>query len=156
MVTDANRHELITNSNAHEMQQEKQGVLNVPRKVERQLTETHELDPNSHMLGPDQNLNEYTSTHELEITSNPAASAHPPFMATSGPASRNPIAGRTPDEEEDEEGMRILQDRIERIRAEKERLQKIQELELLEEETKRAILEKARRTGRGASASGNV
>jgi hypothetical protein len=52
-------------------------------------------------------------------------------------------------EEEDEEGMRVLQDRIERIRAEKERLQKIQELELLEEETKRAILEKARRRGEG-------
>jgi hypothetical protein len=41
--------------------------------------------------------------------------------------------------------LRVLQDRIGGIRAEKGRLQKIQELELLEEETKRTILEKARR-----------
>jgi hypothetical protein len=64
--------------------------------------------------------------------------------------SRNEVA-----EEEDEEGLRVLQDRIGRIRAEKERLQKIQELELLDEETKRAILEKAKRRGGGATGSGN-
>ena len=40
--------------------------------------------------------------------------------------------------------MRILQERIEKTRIEKQRLVKSQELEILEEETKRDILEAAR------------
>jgi hypothetical protein len=51
--------------------------------------------------------------------------------------------------------LQILKDRIERIRAEKERLIRIQELEALEEETKRDILDMQRRVDRGSSASGS-
>jgi hypothetical protein len=162
MITDANRHELITNSNVHEMEQRKQGALSVLGQMnnklpqlEEQPTQTHELDPNSRMLGPELHSEEYPSPYELETTSRPGIAAHSP-SAPSEPVSRKPISASTPEEEDDddEEGMRILQDRIERIRAEKERLQKIQELELLEEETKRAILDKGRRRGGGASGSG--
>jgi hypothetical protein len=162
MITDANRHELITNSNVHEMEQRKQGVLgalgqmnNKSPQLEEQPTQTHKLDPKSRMLGPELHSEEYPSLYEPETTSRPGIAAHSP-NAPSKPVSRKPILASTPEEEEDdEEGMRILQDRIERIRAEKERLQKIQELELLEEETKRAILDKGRRRGGGASGSGN-
>jgi hypothetical protein len=55
--------------------------------------------------------------------------------------------------EKEEQELQILKDRIERIRAEKERLTRIQELEALEEETKRAILDKQMRAA-GGSGSG--
>jgi len=165
MITDANRHELITNSNVHEMEQRKQGVLstlgqmnNKSPQLEEQPTQTHKLDPKSRMLGPELHSEEYPSLYEPETTSRPGIAALSP-NAPSKPASRKLILASTPEEEEeeeeDEEGMRILQDRIERIRAEKERSQKIQESEILEEETKRAILDKSRRRGGGASGSGN-
>ena len=157
MVTDPNRHELLTTANVHEMEQEKQGVLgtpkelnNRPHQLEVQPSETHELDPNSRILRPELESNEYPSLYELETTSKPAATVSSPSIATSRPGSsvsRKPVAGSTA-EGDDDKGMRILQDRIERIREEKERLQKIQELEVLEEETKRAILEKASKRGR--------
>jgi hypothetical protein len=51
--------------------------------------------------------------------------------------------------------LQILKDRIERIRAEKERLTRIQELEALEEETKRDILDTQRRVYGGSGASGS-
>jgi hypothetical protein len=128
------------------MEQEKQGVLSTAKELQGQdqPTETHELNPNSHILGPELYSDGYPSLHELETTSAPAVATDATISNPRSQVSRNEAA-----EEEDEEGMRVLQDRIERIRAEKERLQKIQELELLEEETKRAILEKARRRGEG-------
>jgi hypothetical protein len=153
MITDSNRHELLTKSNVHEMEQEKQGVLSAAKELQGQdqPTETHELNPNSHILGPELHSDGYPSLHEIETTSAPAVAVATDATISNprSQVSRNEVA-----EEEDEEGMRVLQDRIKRIRAEKERLQKIQELELLEEETKRAILEKVRRRG-GGSGSGN-
>jgi hypothetical protein len=148
------------------MEQEKQGVLTACEEIDgkrHQATETHELDPNSCISGPELDSNEYPSPYELEtsVTSNP----YLPASRRQESISRKPVPPVAPiateveeekEEEEDEEGMRILQDRIERIRGEKERLQKIQDLELLEEETKRAILEKARQRGdRNGSGGGN-
>jgi hypothetical protein len=160
MATDSNRHELLTNGNLHEMEeQEKQSVLMNPlgelNNTPYHPTETYELEPNSRILGPELNPNEYPSLYELETSTKPAAAA--PYITPSGPGSpvsRKPVAQPvSASKEKEDEGMRILQDRIERIRAEKERLQKIQELELLEEETKQAILEKGRL--RDGSGSGN-
>ena len=49
--------------------------------------------------------------------------------------------------------MQVPQDRVERIRKEKERMKKIQELEILEEETQRAIVNKAKERGGNGEAS---
>jgi hypothetical protein len=49
--------------------------------------------------------------------------------------------------------MQVPQDRVERIRKEKERMKKIQELEILEEETQRAIVDKAKERGGNGEAS---
>jgi hypothetical protein len=45
--------------------------------------------------------------------------------------------------------LQILRERIEQIRAEKEGLTRIQELEALEEQTKREILDAQKRVGGG-------
>lgn len=49
--------------------------------------------------------------------------------------------------------MQVPQDRVERIRKEKERMKRIQELEILEEETQRAIVDKAKKRGGNGEAS---
>jgi hypothetical protein len=57
--------------------------------------------------------------------------------------------------EKEERRLQILKYRIERIRAEKERLTRIQELEALEEKTQREILNTQRRVDGGGVASGS-
>jgi TolA-binding protein len=53
-------------------------------------------------------------------------------------------------DEKEEQKLQILRDRMERIRGEKERLKKIQELEVLEEQTKKEILNMQKRAGGGS------
>jgi len=111
------------------MEQEKQGVLNVCGAIDgrpHQATETYELDPNSCIPGPEMDFKEYPSPHELDtgVTSNP----YLPASRRQESIPRKPVLSVAPIATKEKEGIRILQDRIERIRGKKERLQKIQDL----------------------------
>jgi hypothetical protein len=105
------------------MEQEKQGVLNMCGEIDgkpHQATETYELDPSTCIPGPELDFNQYPSPHELDtgVTSNP----YLPASRRQESISRKPVLSVAPIATNGEEGMRILQDRIERIRGKKEGL----------------------------------
>jgi FtsZ-interacting cell division protein ZipA len=112
---DPNQPELLANSNLHEMEQEKQGVMasraeidSKPPRVLKQRTESHELDPNSRMLGLELQSNDYPVLHELDIASKPAVTAPfapvPPQPGQGFSMSRKPVAGSAAQEEDDQRG----------------------------------------------------
>jgi hypothetical protein len=77
------------------MGQEKQGILTATKELQAQPTETHELNPNSHILGPEG----YPSLHELETAFGPAVATDATIFNTRS----HELA-----DEEDEERMRVL------------------------------------------------
>jgi hypothetical protein len=84
----------------------------------------------------------------------PATTAHY-VSETTIPSSKAPanasveeqgVAATTSNEEE-EQKLKVLRERIERVRAEKARLKRVQELEDIQAQTKREIMEVQRRVG---------
>jgi hypothetical protein len=126
----------------------------------------YELDPQAHL---EEILPEWVTRAELEaqrateLSASPRASPVqpiPPLSSTRHSISRKPVGSPEPSNamaagpsdhgdvetgEQEEARLALLRDRIERIRAEKERLEQIQRLSQLEEETKTEILAAAQR-----------
>jgi hypothetical protein len=157
LVTDANRHEMITKHNIPEMSEQNSGKL-TPRVS---TGPAYELDPTSRitslnsddMLPSPQEL--HSSTIQAQhLLSPPATTAHY-VSETTIPSSKAPanasveeqgVAATTSNEEE-EQKLKVLRERIERVRAEKARLKRVQELEDIQAQTKREIMEVQRRVG---------
>jgi hypothetical protein len=168
LLTNANSHELFTKYNVPEMDEQDSGVLKPKAKLvsvvadvwpdnedpvpREDLTGVHEFDPESHIktLGGDDYL---PSVQELEISD--PRSGHR-SVRPAEPSGIRALQGRTDtratsstDEpplvsEERERKVELLKDRINRIREEREWLERIQELKDLEEQTKRDIIEASR------------
>ncbi|KAE8444530.1 hypothetical protein EG329_014454 [Mollisiaceae sp. DMI_Dod_QoI] len=178
LITNSNRHELITNANVHEMQQEKatQGVMtmaetssgagndhgdfeNFMRDSQLAELDAQEREPSSSSSAPD-TARKQPSPFELASASYAPLTTFTSHKDQLSPLSESEEAAsaaeQNVDVEKDEEKMRILQERMERIRAEKQRLEKIQELEALEEETKKAILDAEKQRDARASGSGST
>lgn len=165
MLTNSNRHELITNANVHEMEQKHPGVLRVradslteqQRRVDSSLEERlgyaeaarlemdpYELNSNSRIMQPsaDSDPSVFESQNSAQEVSSSTPLGAESNVEQQNPQERLPTAA-------EEEKLRILQERMESIRKEKERLEKIQELKELEEKTKKEILEASKCGGGG-------
>jgi hypothetical protein len=160
LITTANTHELSTKHNMPEMDGRNSGRLKpavVAVERRRQLS-SNELDPTSHITSLSSNEIPL-SPQELENSAGMSMSARQPASVVSKPRSITtvPVAetelSRLEEaaiDEKEEQKLQILRDRMERIRGEKERLKKIQELEVLEEQTKKEILNMQKRAGGGS------
>ena len=159
LTTTANTHELLTKHNLPEMNEQESGKLAfVPLGFAARESQVHELDPNSRITSLSSD-DVFPSPQELatpqlsrkpvsrivhNTESNAASSAN-------FPAAEADKAGieRAAENENEEQKLKLLKDRIERIREEKLRLSRIQELESLEDQTKREILESQNRASGG-------
>jgi hypothetical protein len=171
LITTANTHEMSTKHNVPEMDEQNSGKpnLTVAATESRGQQETlHELDPASHITS----LTSHEQLPSPQEFENSAAKSLAGLTTSAGkrvsettdsrstasvPVVEAELAGleKAVINEKEEQRLQILKDRIERIRAEKERLTRIQELEALEEETKREILDAQRRVDGGSGASGS-
>jgi hypothetical protein len=145
-------------------------VVSRTHELESDLSALHEMDPQS-QAELEEVLPEWVTRAELEAQraieiGGSEAEAAPSPSSTQHPSSRKPIASldqgspgpsntiekvndSARDEETNEQGearLKVLRERIERIRADKERLLEIQRLTQLEEETKAEILAEQRRS----------
>jgi len=170
LITTANTHEMSTKHNVPEMDEQNSGKPNLAvAAIESrgQRGNLHKLDPASHITSLTSH-EQLPSPQELENSASQSlagqsTSAGKRVSETTDPKSTASVlvveaelAGleKAVNNEKEEQKLQILKDRIERIRAEKERLTRIQELEALEEETKREILDTQRRVDEGSGASG--
>jgi hypothetical protein len=165
LITTANTHKMSTKHNVPEMDEQNSGEPNpaVAAIESRGQRETlHKPDPASHITSltsheqlPSPQELENSAAQSLVGVSTSAgkrvSETTDPRSTASVPVVETELAGL----EKEQERLQILKDRIERIRAEKERLTRIQELEALEEETKRDILDTQRRVYGGSGASGS-
>jgi hypothetical protein len=171
LITTANIHEMSTKHNVPEMDEQnsvKPNLAVVAIESRGQRGNLHELDPASHITS----LTSHEQLPSPQEFENSAAQSLPGLTTSAGkrvsettdsrstasvPVVEAELAGleKAVINEKEEQRLQILKDRIERIRAEKERLTRIQELEALEEETKREILDTQRRVDEGSGASGS-
>jgi hypothetical protein len=110
------------------------------------LAGVHELGTKSHITSLDTE-NYLPSPHEVEILNSPTrlvSSSHVPALQEQATSSKDEPR---PSNEERERKVELLTNRISRIREEKERLERIQVLKDLEEQTKREILAAWREDG---------
>jgi hypothetical protein len=163
LTTTANTHEMLTKHNVPEMDEQESGnIAFVPVGVDAWDQRVHELDPNSRITSLDSN-EIFPSSQEPEMSKSSTQCARKPVSRTaqttgSLATSTSTVAAADAEisgleeaavDEKEEQKLKILKDRIERIREEKERLTRIQELESLEDQTKREILESQSRTSGG-------
>jgi hypothetical protein len=167
LITTANTHEMSTNHNIPEMDDQNSVGLDPAAVVIESgghQENVHELDPASHitslrsneMLASPQEL-ENAGPQSVDGLSTPAGkrisdiTRSMPTPLASVPIAEVELAGleEAAINEKEEQKLEMLRKRIEQIRAEKERLTRIQELEALEEQTRREILDTQKRVGGG-------
>lgn len=163
LITAANIHEMITKHNIPEIgggSKPESGVVAIEGRDQKEAI--RQMNPASHVaslqsnelpLSP-QEL-EHSACQSLVGISSPAAirisNTTETKSETNTPAVGSELAGleEAADIEKEEQKLNVLRKRMERIRAEKERLTRIQELQTLEEQTKREILDAQKRVGSG-------
>lgn len=163
-MTDANRHETSTKYNIPELDGQNQGkrVVHVMKSELSGIVEPERFvaelpskqDDLTASLASPEHGDTHQATQGIEMpTATSSATPHrtsgwvPPALASNESIEISPRA--SPSQEKRDEGkLGILRDRIDKIRQEKEILERIQELKDLEKQTKREILEEQRkRTG---------
>jgi hypothetical protein len=154
MITDANRHELPAETNMQNTKQKHKGILATLEDPDNRLNQAdiHQLDSSNRNSNPELQPHARPSPYELDSNSNPAITSHLPPTTAIGrqdPISEklsasNLIREKAEGKVEMQNGRR--QDIRERIRIKRERL-----WELVEENTKRDVLNG---DGGGAGRSG--
>jgi hypothetical protein len=148
---------MSTKHNIPEMDEQNQGKGAIPQppaivKPVREVVDIHELSPEANELSTSSLGEAFVPTQELESEIHSSSRLQTKVSGQSPPTVARDetieIQQEAPPVEEEDGGkerkLKILRDRIDRIRIEKERLERIQELKDLEEQTKREILDAQR------------
>ncbi|CZR50587.1 uncharacterized protein PAC_00461 [Phialocephala subalpina] len=127
---------MSTKQNFPEMDEQNQGKGAIPQppaivKPVREVVDIHGLSPEANELSTSSPGQAFVPTQELETRDQTIE------IQQEAPPVKEEDGGK-------ERKLKILRDRIDRIRIEKERLERIQELKDLEEQTKREILDAQR------------